>query len=156
VEAFSQPFTGVVFDRSLMNMVQLNADEPFLATLRLQAERELARLSQKATYADRLREHVLDPRTTNRRDMTSAARSLGLSARSLRRKLQLEGESYTDVVDGALSTLAKRLLSDEQRTIEQTAYELGFSAPSAFHKAFKRWTGVTPSDFRRGQHDRGA
>lgn len=153
-EAFSQPFTGIVFDRSLMTKVQLNADEPFHEALRFQAERELARLSRQTTFADRLREHVLDPRTTNRRDMNTAARSLGLSARSLRRKLQLEGESYTEVVDAALSTLAKRLLSDEQRTIEQTAYELGFSAPSAFHKAFKRWTGVTPSDFRRRQHGR--
>lgn len=150
-ERFSQPFSGVVFDRSLMTKVQLNADEPFAAALRFQAEKELARLSRETTYADRLRDHVLDPKTTNRRDMATAARSLGLSARSLRRKLQLEGESYTDIVDEALSTLAKRLLSDEQRTIEQTAYELGFSAPSAFHKAFKRWTGVTPSDFRRRQ-----
>jgi AraC-like DNA-binding protein len=129
--------------------VQLNADEPFAAALRSQAEKELARLARDATYAERLREHVLDPKTTNRRDMAFAARRLGLSARSLRRKLQLEGMSYSDVVDDALATLAKRLLADEQRTIEQTAYELGFSAPSAFHKAFKRWTGVTPSDFRR-------
>jgi AraC-like DNA-binding protein len=151
-ERFSQPFTGVVFDSVFMTAVQLNADEPFAAALRSQAEKELARLARDTTYAERLREHILDPKTTNRRDMASTARRLGLSARSLRRKLQMEGKSYTDVVDGALATLAKRLLADEQRTIEQTAYELGFSAPSAFHKAFKRWTGVTPSDFRR-RHD---
>jgi AraC-like DNA-binding protein len=150
-ERFSQPFTGVVFDRAHMSAVQLNADEPFAAALRFQAEKELARLAQSTSYADRLREHILDPKTTNRRDMAFAARRLGMSARSLRRKLQLEGLSYTDVVDEALATLAKRLLADEQRTIEQTAYDLGFSAPSAFHKAFKRWTGVTPSDFRRRQ-----
>jgi AraC-like DNA-binding protein len=152
-ERFSQPFTGIVFDRAFMTAVQLNADEPFAAALRSQAEKELARLARNTTYADRLRDHILDPKTTNRRDMAYAARRLGLSARSLRRKLQLEGVSYTDVVDGALATLAKRLLADEQRTIEQTAYDLGFSAPSAFHKAFKRWTGATPSDFRRRQDD---
>jgi AraC-like DNA-binding protein len=52
-------------------------------------------------------------------------------------------------VDQALETLAKRLLADEDRSIEATAYDMGFSSPSAFHKAFKRWTGTTPKEFRQ-------
>jgi AraC-like DNA-binding protein len=147
-ERFSQPFTGVVFDKSFLDLRQLHADAEFHATLRQQAARRIARLETATSYAERIREHVFDPRTTERRDMASTARALGLSARSLRRRLQHEGVSYSDVVDDALAALAKRLLADEHRSIEDTAYELGFSAPSAFHKAFKRWTGTTPKDFR--------
>jgi AraC-like DNA-binding protein len=147
-EQFSRSFSGLVFPRELLSASQMHGDPEFHAALRSQAEKKLSRLLGETSYAERVREHVLDPRATNRRDMASAARALGLSPRSLRRKLQREGASFSDVVDDALAALAKRLLADEARSIEATAYELGFSAPSAFHKAFKRWTGVTPKDYQ--------
>ena len=75
---------------------------------------------------------------------------LYLSARSLRRRLAAEGTCYEVVATEALITRAHRLLSVEERTIEETAYALGYSEPSAFHRAFKRWTGTTPRSWRNG------
>jgi AraC-like DNA-binding protein len=81
--------------------------------------------------------------------METVARALGVSARSLRRRLAEEGTSFREVVDAALGALAKRLVSDQDGPIEAAAYAMGFSHPSAFHRAFKRWTGATPAATRR-------
>ncbi len=100
------------------------------------------------TYADRVRELLLENGAQTRIDMNAVARSLGLSARSLRRRLCDEGISYNTIAEGALATLAKQLLADQARSIQETAYTMGFSDPSAFYRAFKRWTGTTPKTFR--------
>ena len=83
--------------------------------------------------------------------MNAAARALGLSVRSLRRRLAEEGRAYHDIASDALAAVAKQFLEDGQHTIQETAYEMGFSAPSTFHRAFKRWTGTTPTAYRQGQ-----
>jgi AraC-like DNA-binding protein len=100
------------------------------------------------TYAERVRELLLENGAQTRIDMNAVARSLGLSARSLRRRLCDEGISYNSIAEGALATLAKQLLADQARSIQETAYTMGFSDPSAFYRAFKRWTGTTPKTFR--------
>lgn len=87
----------------------------------------------------------------HRTDMQSVARALDISVRSLRRRLEAEGKSYNDILNEALATVAKHLLNDPRRTIQEVAYDMGFSDPSTFHRAFKRWTGVTPSAYRESQ-----
>ena len=86
-----------------------------------------------------------------RADMSTVARALGMSVRSLRRRLAEEGKSYNDLANEALAAVAKQLLRDKRRTIQETAYDLGFSDTSTFHRAFKRWTGMTPSTFREAE-----
>ncbi len=66
----------------------------------------------------------------------------------LGRRLEDEGETYGDIAKLALSARAQRLVADANRTIDEAAYMLGFSERSAFHRAFKRWTGVTPKEYR--------
>ena len=82
--------------------------------------------------------------------MQAVALALGISVRSLRRRLAAEGRSYQSVESEALATAAKRLLRDERRTIQDTADRMGFADTTAFHRAFKRWTGTTPSAYRAG------
>jgi AraC-like DNA-binding protein len=59
--------------------------------------------------------------------------------------LAAEGSSYADAENAAFMILARRLLLDASLTIQQTAYELGFSGANTFHRACKRATGMTPS-----------
>lgn len=150
-ERFEQSFTGIVIDRALMDAGQPNHDAEFHAALEVQASKRVARLARTSTYAERVREHVLGLRTPERRDMRAAARALGVSVRTLRRRLNEEGASYQVVVDEALALLAKQLLADERRSIQETADAVGFSDPGAFSRAFKRWTGSTPKRFQREQ-----
>jgi AraC-like DNA-binding protein len=153
-ERFAQPFTGIVFDRALMDAVSPNQDEGVRDALRAIAERHLSH-TQAAPIALRVRELVVQRRSGFRVDMSTVARALGLSVRSLRRRLTEEGTSYNAVVASALVVVAKRLLVDEQRSIQDAAYEMGFSGSRAFHRAFKAWTGTTPTAFRNA-HARSA
>ncbi len=151
-ERFGQTFTGIVFDRVVLDRLQMHRDPELHATIVSRAEERLSQLQGEGEYAERVRRHILGGASPDRRDMASVARALGLSARTLRRRLSEEGTSFRDVVDEALGALARRLVSDSDRPIEATAYAMGFSHPSAFHRAFKRWTGATPaaSRARRG------
>jgi AraC-like DNA-binding protein len=145
---FGQTFTGVAFDRDRLVSAQIHGDPELHAALVARAEKRVSQRADSAPYAERVRRYILDRAAPNRRDMEAVARALGLSARSLRRRLREEGVAFRDVVDGALGILAKRLIADNERPIEAAAYEMGFSHPSAFHRAFKRWTGDTPAASR--------
>ena len=112
------------------------------------AERKLSRVTREGGHAERLRDYLVSNATARRPQMTAVARSLGISVRSLRRRLDEEGVSYTSLLNEARATLAKRMLDDPRRSIYETAYAMGFSDPSAFHRAFKRWTGMTPTQYR--------
>jgi AraC-like DNA-binding protein len=144
---FGQPVTELVFERSLLDRLSPQRDVEVHAALRMVAEERLLRLTRNAPYAMRLR-HTLLVRSSRRLTMAGAAQDLGLSVRSLRRKLALEGTSYREVEYDALRTLAERLLCDQGLTIQETAYAMGFSEVTTFHRAFKNWTNVSPGVFR--------
>lgn len=73
---------------------------------------------------------------------------LGMSARTLRRRLEKEGTSYQRIKDTARRDLAISLLRDGRLPAVAVAERLGFSDPSAFHRSFRRWTGRSPGQFR--------
>jgi AraC-like DNA-binding protein len=146
-ERFEQAFVGLVFDRKLIDVAQVHRDPELHATIASRAEKRISQMPG-ATFAERIKSHILDAKPETRHDMPSVARALGVSPRSLRRRLAEEGTSFRDVADAALGALAKRLVRDEGRPIEDVAYAMGFSHPSAFHRAFKRWTGATPAEAR--------
>jgi AraC-like DNA-binding protein len=77
------------------------------------------------------------------------ARTLATSARSLQRRLAAEGLSYHQLLDGARKDAAERYLAESQLSIGEVAYLLGYSEPSAFHRAFRRWHDQAPRAFRR-------
>jgi AraC-like DNA-binding protein len=73
---------------------------------------------------------------------------LGLSARSLHRQLAAEGMSYQRVLDELRCNEAMRQAIDERRPFKVIASAVGFADPRAFRRAFKRWTGTSPRQFR--------
>jgi len=78
----------------------------------------------------------------------AVASEWGVSAVTLRRKLAAEGTSWQRVVDEMRHALALRLLSDRSRSIEQVAASLGFGDARSLHRAFRKWTGVSPGAHR--------
>lgn len=82
-------------------------------------------------------------------DQEVVAENLNCSSRSLRADLQLLNTTYEKVIAHYRERLARRLLSHTQETIDQIVYLTGFSEPSAFSRAFKRWTGETPTAYRQ-------
>jgi len=82
-------------------------------------------------------------------DVDAVARHLAIAPRTLQRRLAAEGVSYQQVVDDVRRDAAGRLLADPSLAVSQIGYLLGFSEPSAFHRAFKRWHDVTPQEYRQ-------
>jgi AraC-like DNA-binding protein len=78
----------------------------------------------------------------------SLAASLNLSQSTLRRRLKKEGTTYRAVLQEVRCTLAGNMLEDGSMTLNEISFLLGFAELSAFSRAFKRWTGVAPSEYR--------
>jgi AraC-like DNA-binding protein len=102
-------------------------------------------------FVDRVQQYLLSVPPKRMPDMASVARDLGLSARSLRRRLADDGVSYKALVQSVLEIRATQMLGDPNRTIQETAAEMGFSDPTAFQRAFKRWKGMTPGPFKEAK-----
>jgi AraC-like DNA-binding protein len=150
-ERFEQSTSGVTFDSELLDRPQYRADAEFHAALEAQAQQRVSRLDGQTPYSERVFQYLIEIVTVERQDMSATARALGVSARTLRRRLGDEGANYTELAKAALTARAQRLVADPTRTIDESAYLLGFSERSAFHRAFKRWTGFTPVGYRNAK-----
>ena len=81
-------------------------------------------------------------------DIEFVARSMATSVRSLQRRLAAAGTTYQELLDLTRRETASRYLADRALSVSQVGYLLGYSEPAAFHRAFKRWHGSTPQEFR--------
>jgi AraC-like DNA-binding protein len=145
---FGRDVTEIEFPRAWLDSTQVYASPDLHALLETRAERLLGRLQRDATLTERVMQFLAthDPRQMP--TMNDVASALNMSARSLRRKLSIEGASYVQLVERTLMHVAKRMLEDPRASIQETAYAMGFAAPAAFHRAFKRWTGLTPKQYQ--------
>ncbi|MCL6415742.1 AraC family transcriptional regulator [Aestuariirhabdus sp. Z084] len=84
-------------------------------------------------------------------DFEQIADSLHLTPQTLRRRLRDEGTSYQEIKDNLRRDAAIYHLERNQLSINEIATEIGFSEPSTFHRAFKKWTGVTPGAYRNNE-----
>jgi len=81
-------------------------------------------------------------------DLDTVAQQLHMSPQTLRRHLREEGSSFQELKDHLRRDLAIYHLGRADLAIQDIAEQLGFSEPSAFHRAFKKWTGLTPGAYR--------
>jgi AraC-like DNA-binding protein len=146
---FEQPTNALVFPREYIDLPQFHADDTVRTVLRETAERLLTERAQSRSVAQRVRTLLRYERDLAEVNVDRIARHVGLSARALRRRLGSEGAPLSSLVDEARCRIACDELRRPDTTIKETAELLGFSEPSAFHRAFKRWTGRTPAEFSR-------
>jgi AraC-like DNA-binding protein len=145
---FSHAFTGIELERAWLDHAQVHHSAELCGLLQSRADLLLSRFAQDAPATERVRYWLAAHDMKNKPIMDMIGRDLGMSARSLRRRLQAEGSEYNTLLEDARANCAKRLLVDPQRSIQEAAYALGFANPAAFTRAFKRWTGLSPSAFR--------
>ncbi|MEO1273598.1 MAG: helix-turn-helix transcriptional regulator, partial [Myxococcota bacterium] len=79
---------------------------------------------------------------------TAVAQRLGMSRRTLYRRLRDEGTTFQHLLDDLRAGMAQSLLKNRHTDLTEVAFILGFSEPRAFSRAFKRWTGTTPARWR--------
>jgi AraC-like DNA-binding protein len=106
--------------------------------------------SRPASHAERLTAVVEDALAHGARlDREALARTLGMSGKTLARRLAEEQRSFRDVVDAVRRTHAEQLVTQPGMDLGEVAARVGFADLAAFGKAFRRWFGVSPSAFRK-------
>jgi AraC-like DNA-binding protein len=135
----------------ILDRPQLHTDESLREMLRRRAEGLLADLHSVDRLPIRIRDFVIQHEQPTSVSAGMLADAFGMSERTLRRRLVDRGMSLRDLIDATLRQMAcSALEEDASRPIKEIAARLGFSELSGFYRAFKRWTGLTPAEFRSG------
>lgn len=148
---FNRPSNELIFDSSLLALPMTKADPELCAILDRHAQELLAKSTRPGGLVNQVRHLLGEALNGGDARLETISQKLGLSVRTLQRRLREEGTSHQDLLDEMRSELSRRYLQESELAICEVAYLLGFSEPSAFHRAFRRWTGITPKEFRRTQ-----
>lgn len=146
---FGMPHNALVFRRGYLDAPMRHANPALHAACELTARDQLLRVAQRSGVKGKVRELVTSQLRSGDTRMSTVAESLAMSVATLRRRLDEEGTSHTDILDEVRHELAKTYLRDPRLAISEIAFMLGFAHVAAFYKAFRRWTGGgTPASFR--------
>jgi AraC-like DNA-binding protein len=145
--AFGAEDSGLAFSSDVLDRALPGADERTAPTIAALVDAALpgpAPESLSKRVADRIAATL--PEGANVHDV---ARALHLSSRTLQRRLEQEGTRFGEVLDGVRLDVARRLLADRTLALGDIAFRLGFADLATFSRAFKRWTGEPPGQWRR-------
>ncbi len=146
--AFGTGENRLLLPLDLWERAVVSADPALLAILDDHAQALLPRQDPSTGVRLKVREHLRRHLSGAEPALEKTARALGLSARSLQRKLQEEGLSYRDVVDEVRREEACRLLETTDVAIDEITFLLGYADRRSFLRAFGRWTDTTPTRYR--------
>jgi AraC-like DNA-binding protein len=146
---FGAPFDAIVYDRSYLDLPMPQADPKLHALLRKQLERAVEDLPPAQELRREVRKLILSELRGGNPSADHIADCLKMSRRTLTRRLLQQGTTFKGLLEGVRRELAERALISEEVGIAEIAERLGFAEPAAFHRAFKRWTGLTPADYRQ-------
>jgi AraC-like DNA-binding protein len=144
---FDAGFTGLVFGAGELADTNVLAD-PLLQPYRPQLLRAVP--SPRArTVVDQVRELVETLLPMERHSMRHVAHGLGLTIRTLRRRLDDEHENYSSIVNEVRTAMAERYLANDRLSLTDVSCQLGFAAPSAFSRWFRDRFGISPTEWRQ-------
>lgn len=141
---FGAPVTQLVLPRAALTIALASSDPNLLTILTRAADEQARARPVDASMTSQVARVLREALRTDDGHVDVVARRLGLTARSLQRRLKDENTSFNAVREDVRQQLSRRYL-DEGLSIAEISFLLGFSEPSAFFRAFKRWTGVTPA-----------
>lgn len=125
------------------------ADAALFRLMKHRAREILKQLPRRQPFRVRVREAIASELAANGASLKSVARRLDLSAGTLRRRLTQHGTTHSEMVDLVKRERVRELLARTDDSLEAIALATGFSHATALHRAFRRWYGMTPEQFRR-------
>ena len=149
---YNQGWTGLSLPLEGVDQPLRTADPAAFEHAEKLCERELQSLVSDASVSARVRRLML-AKQVNFPSLTVTARILHMTPRTLHRRLLDEGTSFQEILDEVRHALAMEYLKSQHMTIQELAYTLGYGDTANFRRAFKRWTGVTPSFFRENSEE---
>jgi AraC-like DNA-binding protein len=148
---FGALFDGFAFSSDYLEAPVPSADSGLHILLCQHLDQEVDRLSRRQTFAGSIRGIAVRDLLHSAPSAAGVAKQLGISVRTLNRRLEREGTSFRNVLDQVRQELALRYVGTHDMPLGEVASRLSFSHPEAFYRAFKRWTGETPLEYRRAR-----
>jgi AraC-like DNA-binding protein len=148
---FEAELDGVILPVEALDLPLPNADPQLCSILDSHARLLLKELPRVARVSQRVRELIAAALKEGAPTADAIAQKLEMSERTLRRRLHEDGTTYEDLLDGLRRALSERYLEEPKLSTEEVALMLGYSELSTFGRAFRRWHGITPAQYRRRQ-----
>ena len=145
---FGSLVTSLTFNRSVLTPVHTRSATDLGRFLENAPRDWIFTRSSEHTQSLRVRSY-LSQNAWETANLSAAARAMNMTPRTLMRRLEADGTSFQAIKDALRRDIAIRNLQSDRMSIEAIAQDLGFSSAANFHKAFQRWTGHTPSVYRR-------
>ncbi|MFN4224813.1 MAG: AraC family transcriptional regulator [Hyphomonas sp.] len=151
---FAAPWNAMRIRESWLDEPTGSTDRYVFGVFSTHAENLLKSLQDTRTIRGRIESSLIPVLHTGKVSMAEIARRLGYSRSTLHRRLQSEGVTYEQIADDLRRRMALDYLASRKVSVNETAYLTGFSDPSSFARAFRRWTGMSPGRYRAG-HQKG-
>lgn len=146
---FSAGYDGLEFDEGLLKLPFTSADPGLGALMEREALSQLAEYDSQTNLVAAVRREVYYLLAGGEPGIEPVARRLGMAERTLQARLRKQGISFQQVVDSLRRSLADIFLRDPRLTLTDISMLLGFSEQSSFTRAFRRWEGESPAQFRQ-------
>lgn len=144
---FDHDFNGILINKAVLDVPLGKSNQEIHLLLCKQAEQQISKLVEQLPV-ETITQFISNQLPLGVPDIADAASSLHMSVRTLQRKLAEHELSFSGLVDSIRQDLAIRYLTDTETKAIYISQMLGFSEQSAFQRAFKRWTGQTPKQYR--------
>ena len=148
--AFGVQANGFSLTSSALDAPLASADPPLLAVLDGQARQALEQRVAPDRFVGRVRQLVREGLSAGVPTVEVLAKRLSMSPRTLQRRLTDQATSVQELVESVREEVARLEVSEGKRPLAEIAFLLGYADPRAFLRAFKRWTGKTPAQYRSG------
>jgi AraC-like DNA-binding protein len=146
---FSQTVSRLAFDRAVLKLPIVRTEQALKQFLRGAPANILVRYRYDAGLAASVRKRLRQATPSAWSSFSELAAQMKMSPSTLRHRLQSEGQSYASIKDEIRRDLAIEMLLHGHSSVGDIAAQVGFSEPSAFHRAFRKWTSKSPAAFRR-------
>ena len=146
---FNQNSTQIVFDKKDLDTPISMHNPTLLELFEHHAKQHIDLINSENYYTGKVNALILEWLVEGTPGIDRVAKELALSVRSLQTRLNEEGATFRQLIENIRKELATGYLKEKHFSIDDITYLLGFSDPSIFRKTFKKWTGVTPGDYRK-------
>lgn len=140
---------ALLLSRDALEVPNLLGDEGITQFLVSHLDHELSAIKDTLNLAAQTKDQIARALSEGLPKMADIARRLGMSVRSFHRRLAEHGVTFQTLTEETRREIASGMLRDETYSLSEIAFMAGFSEQSAFTRAFKRWTGQTPAQFRK-------
>lgn len=139
----------ILFDQRDLELPFQTANESMWPYLEPELNRRISDLEVDESFAAEVREILVDLLPKYQFNAGMVSERLGISTRTLQRKLQAEGTSFQQQLNHTRELMAKTYLANVNLSIEEIAYLLGYQDVSSFQRAFGSWTSMNPTEYRK-------